>query len=384
MADNKRDYYEVLSVSKGASDDELKKAYRKLAKKYHPDLNPGDKEAERNFKEVNEAYEVLSDKDKRAKYDQFGHAGVDPNFGAGGGFGGFGGGGFDFGEDIFGDIFGSFFGGGGGRGRSQGPRATRGSDIYGNVTISFGESAKGTTKNIEFNKIDSCDNCGGSGSEPGHDPETCPNCKGMGYVKVSSRTPFGMVQQQRACSNCHGTGKIVTHRCTKCDGQGKTSSKKKMEVNIPKGIDDNQTISLRGQGNAGSHGGPAGDLNITVSVRPDPLFTRQGFNVLCDIPITYSQAVLGSEIIVPTIDGKVKYTVPEGTQPGTIFRLKGKGIPHINGRGVGDQLVTVILEVPTKLTKDQKKIISEFDKAVSDEHYKGRKGFFENLKEKFS
>lgn len=382
MAD-KRDYYEVLGVSKGASDDELKKAYRKLAKKYHPDLNPNDKVAEKNFKEVNEAYEVLSDKEKRARYDQFGHAGVDPNFGAGGG--GFGGGmgGFDFGD--IGDIFESFFGGGMGGARRSNPNAPRrGEDLHTSVVISFFEACKGCKKQIRVNKTVTCSDCGGSGSAKGSTPQTCPDCGGSGYVKVQQRTAFGVMSSTRPCAKCHGKGKIITSPCSSCNGTGVTTKISNLDVDIPAGIDDGQTLSLRGQGNAGKNGGPSGDLHVTVTVRPDPIFTRDGYDIWCTLPITYSQAVLGDEAVVPTIDGKVKYNIPEGTQPGTRFRLRGKGVQHLNGRGRGDQYVEITLEVPKNLTKEQKNALNNFEKLMKDENYTTRKSFFEKIKEKFN
>ena len=381
MAD-KRDYYEVLGVNKGCSADELKKAYRKLAKKYHPDLNPGDKKAEAAFKEVNEAYEVLSDKDKRARYDQFGFAGVDPNFNpgaAGGGFGGFGGS-VDFG-DIFDSFFGGGFGGFGGSTRRQSAnRAMRGSDVYQSVTISFFEAAHGVKRNVEVTRQSACPECGGNGCEKGTSPTTCPECHGTGQIGVSQRTPFGVIQSSRPCSRCGGKGQIIEKPCKHCSGTGRVQTKKTLEVNIPAGIDDSQTISLRGQGNMGLNGGPSGDLNITVNVRPDPLFERDGYNVSCEVPITFAQAVLGCEITVPTVDGKVKYNVPEGTQPGTVFRLKGRGIPHIGGRGRGDQFVRITIEVPKKLNNKQKQLIQQFEDSAGEENYQKRKGFLERLK----
>lgn len=383
MADNKRDYYEVLGVSRGAGEDELKKAYRKLAKKYHPDLNPGDKAAEASFKEVNEAYEVLSDSEKRGRYDQFGHAGVDPNFGAGGGYGGaYTNMDFDLG-DIFENIFGGFGGGfGGARTRPQN-RAVRGGDIYDNITISFYEAAKGCKKQVEIHRQESCETCSGSGAEPGHPPARCPDCGGTGQIKVSQRTPFGMMQSSRVCGRCGGRGQIVDQPCKTCSGGGRVQRTKTLEVNIPAGIDDNQVINLRGQGNAGTNGGGPGDFNLNITVRPDPLFLREGFNVLCEVPITYAQAALGAEIVVPTLDGKVKYNVPEGTQPGTVFRLKGRGIAHLGGRGVGDQLVRVVIEVPQKLTKEQRALIEQLDNAMGDKNYERRRSFFDRLKSAF-
>lgn len=379
MAD-KRDYYEVLGVSKGASDDELKKAYRKLAKKYHPDLNPGDKEAEAKFKEANEAYEMLSDKDKRARYDQFGHAGVDPNFGAGGGFGG-GADGFDFGD--FGDIFsnlGDIFGFGGGTTRRNGP--TRGSDIHLHLTISFEEAAKGCKKTVESSRVQTCGECGGSGAKKGTKAEECSYCHGTGNVKVSQRTPIGIISTSRPCDHCHGTGKIIGTPCPECHGVGQVRRPRKLEVEIPAGIADGQVITLRGQGDYGRNGGPAGDLDISISVRPHPLFTRINNDVWCEVPLTFTQAALGCEVTVPTLDGKVSYNVPAGTQPGESFRLRGKGIPHLNRYGRGDQYVKINIEVPKNLTDKQKELLRQFDSTTNDgTNYEKRKTFFQKLKD---
>lgn len=386
MAD-KRDYYEVLGVSKSASDDEIKKAYRKLAKQYHPDLNPGDKVAEEKFKEANEAYEVLSDSTKKAKYDQFGHAGVDPNYGAGGGaggFGGFGGGGMDF--DL-GDIFGSFFGGGFGGGRQANPNAPRrGEDCQARVTISFEEAAKGCKKQVEITRVENCPECGGSGAKKGTSPTTCPECQGRGQVNVQQRTAFGVMQTTRACPRCNGKGKIITSPCDKCHGNGKVSKRVTVDVDIPAGIDDRQVMSVRGEGNSGTNGGPAGDLKVAVFVRPHPFFERDGYNVWCKVTLSFAQAVLGDTIQVMTLDGKVKYEVPAGTQPGTIFKLKGRGIPILNGRGKGDQLVEIKVDVPKNLSAHQRELIREFqaefgEKAVQAETFgedakEEKKGFF--------
>ncbi len=376
MAD-KRDYYEVLGLSKGADDLEIKKAYRKLAKKYHPDVNPNDKKAEASFKEINEAYEVLSNEEKRHKYDQYGHAGVDPNFGGGG----FGGGGFegfsDFGD--LGDIFGSFFGGGFSSGGKRANAPQRGSNVTSKVTISFEEAAFGCQKTIEYALIESCDECEGSGSKKGTHPETCQRCGGSGQVRFQQRTPFGTMSSTRACDECGGKGKIIKDPCKKCNGQGRVRKTKKLEVNIPAGIDDDQTISLRGQGNIGVNGGPSGDLLVTINMRPHPIFERNGFDVICEFPITFVQAALGAELEVPTVDGKVKYTVPEGTQSHTVFRLKGKGIPHLQGRGRGDQFVKVIVEVPKNLTENQKQALRQFD-VMAEGKYTSQKGFFDKIK----
>ena len=377
MAD-KRDYYDVLGVAKSASDDEIKKAHRKLAKKYHPDLNRDNPEAAEKFKELNEAYEVLSDKDKRARYDQFGFAGVDPNYGAGqgGGFsGGFGG--FDMGD--LGDIFGSFFGGGSSRSRRNAPQ--RGETIQQRVMLSFEEAAFGCEKEITINRTERCEECEGTGAEKGSSAETCSNCHGSGVVTQTQRTPLGMFQTQAACPNCRGTGKIIRKPCKKCSGTGKTRNSRTLKVKIPAGIDDGQSIQLRGQGNAGSNGGPSGDIIVTIGIRPHPIFTRDGNNVICEIPISFPQAALGDTLQVPTIDGKVEYTIPEGTQTGTVFRLRGKGIQNVNGRGRGDQYVRVNIEVPTRLTEHQKKLLRDFESSTTDENQAQRKSFWDKVKD---
>ncbi len=378
MAD-KRDYYEVLGVSKGCTEDELKKAYRKLAKQYHPDLNPGDKEAEAKFKEVNEAYEVLSDADKRSRYDQFGHAGVDPNFGAGGG--GFSGAGFGDLNDLFGSFFGSGFGFGGSSQTRNPNGPIRGNDVNTSISLTFLEAALGCKKEITVKRLVTCKDCGGSGAAEGTSPVTCPECNGTGQMTVQQRTPFGIVQTVKTCTRCGGKGKIVKEPCKTCAGKGRVRVTKKLEVNIPAGIDHGQTFALRGQGDEGINGGPSGDLNVTVSVQRDELFVRDGYDVWCDVPITYTQAVLGDEIIVPTIDGKVKYEVSEGTQPGTVFRLRNKGVPYVNGKGRGDQYVKAIVEVPTNLSSKQKDLLRDFEKTMTDKNYNKRKGFFDKLKD---
>ena len=384
MAD-KRDYYEVLGVDKSVSEDELKKAYRKAAKKYHPDLNPGNAEAEKSFKEVNEAYEVLSDKEKRARYDQFGHAGVDPNFGAGGGYGGGFGGGFtgDFGD--LGDIFSSFFGGGfGGSSRRSNPNAPRrGNDTAASVTISFEEAAKGCKKTVKVTKVDNCTECGGSGAEKGTTAKTCPVCHGSGQVATTQRTPFGVMQTQQVCNHCHGSGKIIDNPCKTCQGKGRIRHTIEQTVEIPAGIDDGQVISLRGAGDSGVNGGPSGDLRINVNVRPHPIFERDGYDVYCEIPITFTQAALGAEITVPTLDGKVKFTIHEGTQPGDEFKLRGKGIQRLRYSGRGDQYVKIVVEVPKDLSKAQKEKLKEFDSVMDDKNYNKRKSFMDKIKDFF-
>ena len=376
MAD-KRDYYEVLGISKGASEDEIKKAYKKMARKYHPDLNPGDKEAEEKFKEVNEAYEVLSDPNKKARYDKYGHAGVDPNFGAGGaGFDG----NFDFGD--LGDIFGSFFGGGfGGGGRRTNPNAPqRGESIRMSLAISFEEAAFGCEKEVTVDRMEECGTCHGSGCAAGTSPEVCPDCHGSGQVQVRRQTPMGVFATSSPCPKCGGKGRIIHQPCKDCHGTGAVRKRKTIQASIPAGIDNGQTISIRGQGHAGKNGGPAGDLLITITVRPHELFRREGTSVLCEAPITFAQAVLGAELEIPTIDGKVKYDLPEGTQSGTTFRLKGKGIPSINGRGRGDQYVTVYIETPRNLNKEQKEALKKFAESMGDSNYEERGKFFKKFK----
>ena len=373
MAD-KRDYYEVLGLEKSASDDEIKKSYRRLAKQYHPDLHPGDKECEEKFKEIGEAYEVLSDPDKKSRYDQYGFAGVDPNYGAGAG-GGFGGGFGDFGDlgDILGNIFGGGFGfGGGAQTRRNAPQ--KGENLRVRLGISFEEAAFGCTKEIGVPRIEDCEDCGGTGCKPGTSPDTCPDCGGTGSVRTQQRTPFGVMQSTSACRKCGGTGKLIKEPCPSCGGKGKVRKNRTISVNIPAGIDDGQTISLRGQGHAGVNGGPKGDLLITVSVKAHALFERDGSSVLFEMPISFVQAALGAEVEVPTLDGKVKYTIPEGTQTGTTFRLRGKGIPYLNGNGRGDQYVTVNIETPRNLSKEQKELLREFGEATGGgEGVRGRK-----------
>ncbi len=369
----KRDYYEVLGIQKGASEDEIKKAYKKLARKYHPDMNPGDKEAEEKFKEVNEANEVLSDPEKKARYDQFGFAGVDPNYGAGAGGGAYGGG-FDFGD--LGDIFGSFFGGGFG-GQRRNPNAPqRGESIRASVSISFTEAAFGCEKSVTIERSEQCPTCKGSGCAPGTTPEVCPDCHGSGTVQTRRQTPMGVFASNGPCRKCGGTGRLIHQPCSDCRGSGAVRKRRTIKVNIPAGIDHGQTISLRGQGGAGKNGGPAGDLLITIMVQPHEIFRRDGVDVFCEAPITFTQAALGAELEIPTIDGKVKYSIPEGTQTGTVFRLKGKGVPVLNGRGRGDQYVTVVIETPRSLNKEQKEALRRFSETLGENNYEKRKSFF--------
>jgi len=375
---SKRDYYEVLGVSRNASDAEIKKAYRKLAKQYHPDVNPGNKEAEAKFKEINEAYEVLSDSQKRAQYDQFGHAA----FEQGAGFGGFNGGFGDFGFSDLGDIFESFFGGFGGRTSSRTRRGPqKGADLKSSVEISFEEAAFGVEKEISIHRMEVCDKCEGSGAKPGTEPVTCQHCNGTGQIQYKQRTPFGQFVNIKTCDVCHGEGKVITNPCDKCNGKGRIRKQKKIMINIPAGIDDGQTIKLGGEGEPGLKGGPSGDLFITVKVKPHAIFQRQGNDVICEIPITFVQAALGAELEVPTLDGKVKYQVPEGTQTGTVFRLKNKGIPFLRGSGRGDQYVKVQVEVPKKLNEKQKAILREFAELSGDEVHEQRKSFFDKMKD---
>ncbi len=378
MAENKRDYYEVLGVSKGASEEEIKKAYKKLARKYHPDMNPGDKAAEEKFKEVNEANEVLSDPEKKARYDQFGFAGVDPNYGAGAGGGAYSAGGFDFGD--LGDIFGSFFGGGFGGARANPNAPQRGESLRTSVTIRFEEAAFGCEKEISIERVEVCDTCRGSGCAKGTTAEVCPDCRGSGMVQQRRQTPLGFMSTSAPCGRCGGKGRIIHQPCSACHGSGQLRRRKTLKVTIPAGIDNGQTISLRGQGNAGRNGGPAGDLLIAVTVRPHEIFRREGTSVLCEAPITFTQAVLGAELEIPTIDGKVKYSIPEGTQSGTTFRLKGKGIPGLNGRARGDQYVTVYIETPRNLSREQKEALRKFSDTLGESNYEQRKSFFGKFK----
>ncbi len=377
MPQSKRDYYEVLEIGREATDTDIKKAYRKLAKQYHPDVNPEDKSAEAKFKEVNEAYEVLSDPQKKARYDQYGHAGVDPNSfgGAGAGFGD-----FDFGG--IGDIFESFFGGGGfgrsSRGRS-GPQ--RGADIKYSMQLTFEEAAFGVQKEISISRHENCSNCSGTGAKPGTSPETCKHCNGTGQVQYKQSTPFGQFVNVKTCDVCRGEGKIITNPCPDCNGKGKVKKTVKRTIDIPAGIDDGQTISMRGEGEPGSKGGPAGDVYITVAVKPHAIFKRQGNDVVCEMPITFVQAALGAELEVPTLDGKVKYSIPEGTQTGSIFRLKSKGIPYLRGNGRGDQYVKVEIDVPKKLNDKQKELLKQFAEISGDDVYEQRKGFFDKMKD---
>ncbi len=372
MADTKRDYYEVLGLDKSADDGAIKKAYRSLAKKYHPDLNPGDKEAEASFKEVNEAYDVLSDPDKRKKYDQYGHAAFDPASGMGGGFGGFG----DFGGFDINDIFSSFFGGGS-SGRRNGP--IRGDNINLRLTLTFEEAVFGCKKEITYTKVQKCTDCSGSGAAKGTSPKTCSACGGSGQVRVQQRTPFGMMQSSKTCDSCRGTGKIIEQKCTGCKGTGFVRASKKLEVNIPAGIDDGQQIGLRYQGSDGMNGGAAGDLNLLIHVRPHSVFERDGDDLYCEVPITYAEATLGAEIEIPTLEGKEKLTIPEGTQTGTTFTLKNKGVTRVNSRMKGNLYVTVVVEVPRNLNREQKDLLEKFAQSCGESNYSKRANFFKKF-----
>ena len=380
MAEQKRDCYEVLGVSKGASDSEIKKAFYTLAKKYHPDANPGDKEAEMRFKEVNEAYSVLSDSEKRARYDQYGWAGVDGQFGGGdGGFGGFGGFqsgvNFDVG-DLFGDLFGGIFGGGSKRTANM---SRRGDDLGARVTLTFQEAAFGCRKEVSYSRVEQCPTCKGAG---GTGSETCAKCGGKGQTTVQTRTPFGYMQSTQVCESCKGKGKIIKTPCKDCRGSGLLRKSKVIDVNIPGGIDNGQRVSVRGMGNAGINGGQAGDLYVEVTVRPHELFRRNGFDVLCTVPITVTEATLGAKIKIPTLDGETELNVPEGTQTGTVFTVRGKGAKMLNGKGYGDLLATVEVEIPKGLSRRQKDLLKELDGLREEKNYPKRASFQKKAKTK--
>ena len=366
MAEAKRDYYEVLGVSKDADDATIKKAYRQLAKKYHPDMNPGDKEAEIKFKEASEAYAVLSDADKRRQYDQFGHAAFDG--GAGGGAGGFGGGfnfnGADF-SDIFGDIFGDMFGGSRRGGASNGPM--KGANIRKSIRITFEEAVFGCEKELDLVLKDPCEDCHGTGAKPGTSPETCPKCGGKGQVVYTSQSFFGTVQNVQTCPNCGGSGKIVKEKCPKCAGTGYTSSRKKIKVTIPAGIDNGQSVRIRDKGEPGVNGGPRGDLLVEVVVDRHPIFQRQEMNIFSTVPVSFAVAALGGEILIDTVDGKVVYDVKAGTQTDTRIRLRGKGVPSLRNKDVrGDHYVTLVVQVPDKLSNEAKELLKQFDKETGN------------------
>ncbi len=374
----KRDYYEVLGVDKSADDAALKKAYRNLAKQYHPDLHPGDAEAEQKFKEVNEAYGVLSDAEKRSQYDRFGHAAFD-------GTGGAGGAGFDFGGFDFGDIFSSFFGGGGGGGGNRANARMDGDDVGARVILSFEEAVFGCKKDVSYNRIEECPDCHATGAAPGTSPETCPNCHGSGRVTVQQRTFMGVMQSQTSCSNCRGTGKVVKTPCENCKGKGFIRLTKKLSVTIPAGIDNGQRVLLRGQGSAGRNGGAPGDLIIEVAVRPHPIFEREGNSVFCEIPITITEATLGAEIEVPMLDGSTKkYTIPEGTQPGTSFTMRGEGVADVNTKRRGNLVFTAVVEIPRNLNSEQKKLLREFGETLGEKNDEKKTGFRKKIRDFFS
>lgn len=373
---SKRDYYEVLGVSKGATKDEIKKAYRKLSKKYHPDINK-DEDAPEKFKEIAEAYESLSDDQKRAHYDQFGH--TDPNQG----FGGFGGGGGDFGFGGFEDIFSSIFGGGGRRRDPNAPR--QGADLQYTMTLSFHDAVFGKETDIEIPKEEECETCHGSGAKPGTTKETCSHCHGTGQLNIEQNTPFGRIVNRRACNYCSGTGQIIKQKCSTCHGTGKVKKRKTIHVKIPAGIDDGQQLRVSGQGEPGVNGGPAGDLYVVFRVKSHEFFEREGDDIYCEMPLTFAQSALGDEIEVPTMHGKVKLKVPAGTQTGTNFRLKGKGVPNVRGYGQGDQHIKIRIITPTKLTEKQKQLIREFsnisgENEINDEQHDN---FFSKVKRAF-
>lgn len=381
MAD-KRDYYEVLGLNKGADEASIKKAYRNLAKKYHPDMNPGDAEAEQKFKEVNEAYSVLSDSEKKAQYDQFGHAAFEQGGGGYGGYGGFS----DFGD--IGDIFSSFFGGGfgGGFGGSSSSRRNapqRGEDIGVHVTLTFEEAAFGVKKDVSFKRIQKCDECHGSGAKKGTSAETCSHCNGTGQRRVMQRMGGMQFQTTVTCDSCRGTGKIIKNPCSNCSGTGYVRINKTLSVDIPAGIDNGERIALRGQGSDGRNGGPAGDLIITITIKQHKIFQRERYNIYCDVPITVAEATLGAEITVPTLEGEIKYEIPDGTQPGTQFTIKGKGIQYLNyPNRKGDLIFTTVVEIPKGLSQNQKDHMRAFAEACGENNYKKRTNFFKNIFDK--
>lgn len=395
MAESKRDYYEVLGVSKDADDAAIKKAYRALAKKYHPDMNPGDAEAEKKFKEASEAYAVLSDAEKRRQYDQFGHAAFEGGAGGAGGFGGFDFNGADFG-DIFGDIFGDLFGGGGRRGGRANNGPMKGANIRKSIRITFEEAVFGCKKELEVILKDPCTTCGGTGAKPGTSPETCPKCGGKGQVVYTSQSFFGTVQNVQTCPNCGGSGKVIKEKCTSCSGTGYTSSKKKIEVTIPAGIDNGQSVRIREKGEPGTNGGPRGDLLVEVNVSRHPLFQRQDMHIFSTVPISFAQAALGGDVKIQTVDGAVIYNVKPGTKTDTKVRLKGKGVPSLRNSAVrGDHYVTLVIQTPEKLSAEAKEALRRFDELSGNSLHQNdsnpeksekktkRKGFMDKVKEAF-
>ncbi|MCR4711438.1 MAG: molecular chaperone DnaJ [Clostridia bacterium] len=384
----KRDYYEVLGLQKGASEEDIKKAFRKMAMKYHPDRNPGDKDAEEKFKEVNEAYSILSDADKKSKYDRFGFAGVDPNagFGGDGGFGGFSGfggtsSGFSGFEDIFSDLFGGGFSGFGGSSARARTAPTKGRDLQKNVTIEFTDAAFGCKQQVQLTKLVRCSRCNGDGAAPGTSKRQCPKCHGTGTVTTVQNTAFGSFQSTRPCPDCNGTGSIIDTPCPDCHGTGSIRKTLKIDIDIPAGVDTGSVIPIRGQGEPGLNGGPNGDLYIVINVKPHKLFERDGTDLYLEIPITFSQAALGDDIQVPTLSEKVQYKIPAGTQPGTVFRLRGKGVKDLKGNRYGDLYVKVQLEVPTKLNSKQRKAIEEMEAAVDQNCYQKKSSFANKVKD---
>lgn len=395
MAESKRDYYEVLGVSKDADDAAIKKAYRALAKKYHPDMNPGDAEAEKKFKEASEAYAVLSDAEKRRQYDQFGHAAFEGGAGGAGGFGGFDFNGADFG-DVFGDIFGDLFGGGGRRGGRANNGPMKGANIRKSIRITFEEAVFGCKKELEVILKDPCTTCGGTGAKPGTSPETCPKCGGKGQVVYTSQSFFGTVQNVQTCPNCGGSGKVIKEKCTSCSGTGYTSSKKKIEVTIPAGIDNGQSVRIREKGEPGTNGGPRGDLLVEVNVSRHPIFQRQDMHIFSTVPISFAQAALGGDVKIQTVDGAVIYNVKPGTKTDTKVRLKGKGVPSLRNSAVrGDHYVTLVIQTPEKLSAEAKEALRRFDELSGNSLHQNdsnpeksekktkRKGFMDKVKEAF-
>ncbi len=380
---NKRDYYEVLGIDKSASADDIKKAYRKLAKQYHPDLNKDNPDAAEKFKEVGEAYSVLSDADKKARYDQFGHAGVDGSAG-GGGFSGFDG--FDMGD--LGDIFGSFFGGGGGfggfGGSSRRNAPQKGRDIRASIDLTFEEAAFGCKKDVRVSRLENCSACSGTGAKEGTQPETCPRCGGRGQVRSVQNTPFGQIQTNTTCPECRGKGQIIKERCTVCQGAGKSRLSDKITINIPQGVNDSQSVRVRGKGDAGENGGPNGDLYVTINIKRHPIFERDDFDVYINVPISFVQATLGGELEVPSLDGKKTQYIPEGTQTGTKFKMKGVGIPYPNGNGRGDMYITVNVETPKNLSQKQREALMKFAEETNDKNYNQQKKWSSKLKDYFN
>lgn len=385
MADKPKDLYEILGINKNATDDEIKKAYKKLAKKYHPDLNHDDpKTAEQKMKEINVAYDILKDPQKRAQYDQFGHAAFQP----GGGGGGSAGGGFDF-SDIFGgaaggfdmgDIFEQFFGGGVRSRRAQNTGPVKGADLRYDLSISFEDAAFGKTFNIKVPRMETCGDCGGSGAAKGTSPETCPDCKGTGMRQTITKTPFGTISNARPCERCHGTGKIIKNPCGHCHGSGKIRVEKEVTVNVPKGVDTGNRLKIRDGGQAGERGGKPGDLYVYINVKPHPIFQRDGINVYCEIPITFTQAALGANVDAPTIDGKVDLKIPEGIQSGTVLKIGGKGIQRLRGEGRGDEFVKIKVLTPKNLSAYQRKLLQDFDRGGNDNNNPEQKSFLDKLK----